>query len=96
MDTTSQDIPVETFIDDKGRPYKIYIKKNGFYGIIAEGQGAQPALAEEGFTGYARAKKALETYLMQNDRVGFADYPSKPRDKVRQRVQPKNASRNTE
>lgn len=57
------------------------------YGILADGKGEQPKITEESFTGYNKAKKRLEDYLRDTDRVGFADYPSKPRDKVRQRVQ---------
>ena len=65
------------FISNRGKPFRIEMTDNGFYHIIQQNGGKAPRICDELYTSYSLAEKALTLYLQKNDRLGFAEYPSK-------------------
>jgi len=74
----------ETFKTERGLELSIKPTSGGLYQIIPHGAGANPPTVCDGlYTSHLKARQVLEEYLRATDRLGFAEYPSKPADKVR-------------
>ena len=76
----------ETYKTERGLELSIRPTAGGLYEIVAHGAGANPPLVCNGlYTSHLKAKQNLEAYLASTDRLGFAEYPSKPPEAQRKR-----------
>jgi len=74
----------ETFKTERGLELSIVPTSGGLYQIIPHGAGANPPAVCNGlYTSHLKARQMLEAYLKETDRLGFAEYPSKPASQVR-------------
>ena len=73
----------ETFRTERGLELSIQTTAGGLYEITPNGGGVPPRVCSERFTSHLKARDALEEYIKSTDRLGYAEYPSKPADKVR-------------
>jgi hypothetical protein len=73
---------VEKFRTERGLELSIQTTAGGLYEIIPHGAGSNPPkVCNERFTSHLKARNALEDYIKSTDRLGFAEYPSKPPEK---------------
>lgn len=77
-DQTTQD--TAEYVSNKGTEFDISRTESGLYFIRMKAGGKKPPLCDELFTRKPQAEYALEMYLKQGDRTGYAKYPSKERD----------------
>ena len=65
------------FVSNRGTVFVIDSANNGLFFIRMRAGGVAPAFCHEFFTSKRQAEQVLELYLRRNDRLGFAEYPSK-------------------
>lgn len=84
----------ETYKTERGLELSIKPTSGGLYQIIPHGAGANPPAVCNGlYTSHLKARQTLEAYLRETDRLGFAEYPSKPAAAVRKgKAEVKNES----
>lgn len=77
QDPTTPATDTKDFVSDKGTSFKIATVPSGLFYIKMEAGGKRPPLCDGLFTSKKLAVVALEQYLQENDRAGYAQFPSK-------------------
>jgi hypothetical protein len=73
----------ETYKTERGLELSIRPTAGGLYEIIPHGGGKPPIVCNGLYTSHLKARTALIAYIDSTDRLGYAEHPEKPADKVR-------------
>jgi hypothetical protein len=65
------------YVSNRDKQFKVKRQSNGLYKIEMVGGGIAPKICEGLYTGHKEAEQKLILYLIEGDRLGYAQYPGK-------------------